>query len=112
VKVKENKYSFNWLKELALASSPTQGLEPAKPAEADNNTSELLNNTIIVLHLANKANPNYISNGLSALNIARIGESEKKHVLKGLGGESRDFLANDQENAGLLPKDPNIKNSV
>jgi hypothetical protein len=95
-----------------LASSPAQGLEPAEPAEADNNTSELLSNTIIVSHLTNKANPNYTGNGLSALNIARISESEKEYVPKRLGGESRDSLANDQENAGLQPKDPNVENSV
>jgi hypothetical protein len=81
-----------------LASLPAQGL---KPAEADNNTFKLLSDTIIVSHLANKASPNYTNNSLSALNIARIDESEEEHVSKGLGGESRDPLANDQKNAGL-----------
>jgi hypothetical protein len=98
VKIKENKFGSDWLKELALASLPAQGLEPA---EADNNTSELLGNTIIVSHPANKANLNYTGNSLSALNIARISESEKEDVLKGLRGESRDPSANDQGNAGL-----------
>jgi hypothetical protein len=112
VKVKENEYGSDWLKELALASSPARGLEPAEPAEADNNTSELLGDTIIVSHPADRANPNHTSNGLSAPNIARIGESEEEHVPEGSGGESRDSSANDQENAGLLPEDPNVENSV
>jgi hypothetical protein len=57
--------------------------------------------TIIVLHLADKANLNYISNGLSALNTARINELEEEHVPKGSGEKSRDPSANNQENAGL-----------
>jgi hypothetical protein len=77
VKVKENKFDSDWLKELALASSPAQGLEPAK---ADNNTTELLGDTIIVSHPADKANPNHTGNGLSAPSIARIDESEEEHV--------------------------------
>jgi hypothetical protein len=112
VKVKENEYGSDWLKELVLASSPARGLKPAELAKADNNTSELLGDTIIVSHPADKANLNYTSNGLSALNIARIGESEEEHVPEGLGGESRDSSANDQENARLLPKDSNVENSV
>jgi hypothetical protein len=108
VKVKENEYGSDWLKELALASSPAQGLEPA---EADNNTSELLGDTIIVSHPADRANPNHTGNGLSAPNIARIDESEED-VPEGSGGESRDPSANDQENAGLLPEDPNLENLV
>jgi hypothetical protein len=97
VKVKENEFGSDWLKELALASSLARGLEPA---EADN-TSELLGDTIIISHPANRANPNYTGNGLSALSIARIDESEEEHVPKGSGGQSRDPSANDQENAGL-----------
>jgi hypothetical protein len=108
VKVKENEYGSDWLKKLTLASLPAQRLEPA---EADN-TSELLSDTIIVSHLANKANPNYTDNSLSALNIARIGESEEEDVPKGTGGESRDPSKNDQGNAGLQPEGPNVKNSV
>jgi hypothetical protein len=101
VKIKENEYGSDWLKELALASLPARGLEPAKPAEADNNTSELLGDTIIVSHLADRANPNHTGNGLSALNIARIGESEEEYVPEGSGGESRDPSANNQGNARL-----------
>jgi hypothetical protein len=112
VKVKENKYGSDWLKELALASSPAQGLEPAKPAEADNNTSELLGDTIIVSHPADRANPNHTGNGLSAPNIARIGESEEEHVPEGSGGESRDPSTNNQGNAELQPEGLNVENSV
>jgi hypothetical protein len=100
VKVKENEYGSDWLKELALASLSAQGLEPAEPAKADN-TSELLSDTIIVSYPINKANLNYISNGLSALNVARIDELKEEHVPKGLGGESRNHSANDHQNAGL-----------
>jgi hypothetical protein len=92
-----------------LASLLAQGLEPA---EADNNTSELLSNTIIVSHPANKASPNYTGNGLSAPNIARIDESKKEDVPESSGEESRDPSANNQENAELQPKDPNVENSV
>jgi hypothetical protein len=109
VKIKENEFGSDWLKELVLASLSAQGLKLAK---ADNNTSELLGDTIIVSHPTNKVNPNYTSNGLSAPNIARIGESEEEDVPEGLEGESRDPLANDQENAGLQPEDPNVENSV
>jgi hypothetical protein len=109
VKVKENEFGSDQLKELALASSLAQGL---KPAEADNNTSELLGNTIIVSHLANRANLNYTGNGLSAPNIATIDESEEEDIPKGLGGESRDPSANDQGNAGLQSEGPNVENSV
>jgi hypothetical protein len=109
VKVKENEFGSDWLKELALASSPAWGLEPA---EADNNTSESLGDTIIVSYLADRANLNYTGNGLSALNTARIDESEEHQVPEGLGGESRDPSANDQENAGLQPEGPNVENSV
>jgi hypothetical protein len=112
VKVKENEYGSDWLKELALASSPARGLEPAEPAEADNNTSELLGDTIIVSYPADRASPNHTGNGLSAPNIARIGELEEEDVPEGLGGESRDSSANDQENAGLQPEDPNVNNLV
>jgi hypothetical protein len=108
VKVKENEYGSDWLKELALASSPARGLEPA---EADN-TSELLGDTIIVSHPADRASPNHTGNGLSAPNIARIDESEEEDVPEGSGGESRDPSANDQENAGRQPEDPNVENSV
>jgi hypothetical protein len=108
VKIKENEFGSDWLKELALASLSAQGLEPAEA----NNTSELLGDTIIVSHLADKANLNRTGNGLSVLNTARIDESEEHYVSEGLGGESRDLSANDQENTGLQPEDPNVDNLV
>jgi hypothetical protein len=61
----------------------------------------LLSNIIIVLHLVNNANLNYTNNSLSVLNIARINESKEEDILKGLGKELCDPLANNQENAGL-----------
>ena len=99
MKVKENEYGSDWLKELALASLPIRYLQPSQ--QADDNTSELLSDTIIVSHPANRVNPSHTDGGLSAPNMVRIDESEEKKA-----------LANSQENVGPQSEKPNVENSV
>ena len=111
VKVVESEFGSDWLKELAVASSPARNLEPNRPVIA-NNTSELLDDTIIVSHPLDRANPSRTGDGLSAPNTARIEEIRDVSTSEMSGDESRDIEPNDRENAGLQTEESNVENSV